>query len=389
MIYWLYDVLKNAGGFFAGFPFSLLDQVEFRALLAALCSFAIVVAAGKHVIAVLIRAKIGDSGMSDAEALRQHAASKQNTPTMGGILICAAIVLCSFLLADIRQMLVVLAIIVVVWLAGVGGADDWLKLTAGWRGGRQGLRAWEKLAFQLGLGLIVGFFAYRTGDSAAAQDMAHVLNLPLQRTYVPNSGGVPENWLFYLPMPAYVVLATLMIAGMSNAVNITDGMDGLAAGTGAVVAFGLMLLAFIAGDDNIAKVYLRVPYIPYAGELAVVAGALAGACVGFLWWNAIPARVFMGDTGSLAIGGLIAYLALATRQEIVTLVMTGVFLAEIGSVVIQVGYFKATKGKRVFRCAPYHHHLQMGGWPESRIVIRLWIVTVLLTIAGLATLKIR
>jgi phospho-N-acetylmuramoyl-pentapeptide-transferase len=180
----------------------------------------------------------------------------------------------------------------------------------------------------------------------------------------------------------------LMIAGMSNAANITDGMDGLAAGITTAVCFGLVVLGFVAGELNWAQ-YLLVPHVPGAGELAVIAGALAGACLGFLWWNCSPAHVFMGDTGSLALGGLIGFIAVVLRQEVVVLVMTGIFLAELGSVVLQVGCFKLTGGKRIFRCAPYHHHLHLGGWPEPRVVARLWIISVVLVVIGLATLKLR
>jgi phospho-N-acetylmuramoyl-pentapeptide-transferase len=279
-------------------------------------------------------------------------------------------------------------VVVVGWLGVLGGFDDWLKLTAQRRGtGRQGLVAWEKLVFQLGLGLIVGIFAYRAGDAGDGVDVAHVLNLIGQRTYDPVTGEV-EAGLIYFAFPVFVVVTMLMVTGMSNAVNITDGMDGLASGVSASVAFGCMLLALIAGNEGLSQ-YFLVPSVTYADELAVPAGAMAGACLGFLWWNCSPAHVFMGDTGSLALGGLIAYIAVVTRQEIVVLVMSGVFIIEIMSVVAQVGYFKATGGRRILRCAPIHHHYHLGGWTESQVVQRAWIVSVLLGIVAIATLKIR
>jgi len=188
--------------------------------------------------------------------------------------------------------------------------------------------------------------------------------------------------------PRFLFVSILLIAGVSNAVNITDGMDGLASGVSVVVSLGLLVLALIAGSEQISK-YLYVPHIVYADELAVMGGAMAGACLGFLWWNCSPAQVFMGDTGSLALGGLIAYIALVTRQELVVLLMCGVFLAEIASVVLQVGYFRYTGGKRIFRCAPYHHHLHLGGWTEQQVVARLWIVSIILSVIALASLKIR
>jgi len=395
MIYIIFDILQNwltKVGLYR--IFSIFDQVQFRALLAAGLSFAIVVLMGKRVIRMLVSLKIGDGGETDAELLREHAATKANVPTMGGVLIVGSIFISTFLLADIRVNRVYLGLFTLLWLAAVGGADDWLKLTASRRGtGRQGLYAWEKLVFQLGIGVIVGFFGYRYGMLAEGADsMAHVLNIPFQRSYDPTTKFAASG-LFYLSMPIFIFISTMMVAGLSNAVNITDGMDGLATGTSGIVAFGLILLALIAGNEG-ASQYLYVPFVPFTDELAVMAGAMAGACLGFLWWNCKPAQVFMGDTGSLALGGLIGYIAVMIRQEIVVLVMCGLFLFEIGSVMLQVGWFKYTRiktgtGKRIFRIAPYHHHLHQGGWAENQVVSRLWIVGILLSVLALATLKIR
>ncbi|MFK7884591.1 MAG: phospho-N-acetylmuramoyl-pentapeptide-transferase [Phycisphaerales bacterium] len=373
--------------------FGVLDQVQFRALLAAGLSFAIVIALGRRTIAFLVGLKIGDGGETDAEMLRVHAKSKANVPTMGGVLICGSIFISTFLLADMTVRHVLLGLVVLVWLACVGGADDWLKLTATRRGtGRQGLYAWEKLVFQLGIGLLAGYFAFRYSAVEGGAALGHSLNLPFQRTFLPGTQGINPG-LIYLSMPVFVVIATLLIAGVSNAVNITDGMDGLAGGISAVVAFALLVLTLVAGSEQWSQ-YLLVPHVPRTDELSVLAGAMAGACLGFLWWNAAPAQVFMGDTGSLALGGLIAYIAIAIRQEVVVLLMCGVFLLEIMSVVIQVGWFKYTRlktgtGRRVFRVAPYHHHLHMGGWAENQVVVRLWILAILLCVVALATLKLR
>lgn len=369
--------------------FQILDQLQFRTLLAALFSFAIVLALGKPTIRWLIRQKIGDSGLSDAESLRSHAAGKANTPTMGGILIVGAILGSVLLLADVREFYVVLGIVVAVWLAVLGGFDDWLKLTSKARGSgsRQGLYAWEKLVFQLGIGLLVGYFLYKQGSGP--EDLRHVLNLPFQKTYTfAGPEGQQGPWLIYLSFAAFIILSMLMVSGMSNAVNITDGMDGLAAGISAAVSLGLIILAFIAGDQATA-VYLLVPHIERSSELAVFCAAIGGACLGFLWWNCSPAQVFMGDTGALCLGGLIGYVACVLRQEFVVLVMCGVFLWEIATVAMQVGYFKLTGGKRIFRVAPYHHNLHLAGWTESQIVARAWIVSVLLVVVALATLKVR
>ncbi len=395
MIYILIDIMQkwlDRIGLYA--VFAVFDQVQFRALLAAGLSFALVVLLGKRVIRFLVSMKIGDTGESDAELLREHAAAKANVPTMGGVLIVGSIFVSTLLLADIRINRVYLGLFTLVWLAAVGGADDWLKLTASRRGaGRQGLYSWEKLVFQLGIGAIVGFFAYRYGITpGGGESLAHVLNLPFQRSYDPATKFASES-LVYLGLPLYMLFSVLMVAGLSNAVNITDGMDGLAAGTSGIVSFGLILLALIAGHQGAAQ-YLYVPYVPFTDELAVMAGAMAGACLGFLWWNCKPAQVFMGDTGSLALGGSIGYIAVMVRQEFVVLLMSGVFLFEILSVVMQVGWFKYTRiktgtGKRIFRIAPYHHHLHQGGWAENQVVIRLWIVGILLGVLALATLKLR
>jgi phospho-N-acetylmuramoyl-pentapeptide-transferase len=394
MLYLLFELMRDwlvRTGLYS--VLGLLDQIQFRSLLAAGLSFAIVIAMGKRTIRFLVRLKIGDAGESDAEALRAHAKSKANVPTMGGLLICGAIFTSTFLLADLTTPSIILGLFVLLWLACVGGADDWLKLTATRRGtGRQGLLAWEKLVFQLGVGVLAGYFAYRYSAVEGGPALGHVLNLPFQRTFLPGAQGLNPN-LIYLSMPVFVLLAVLMIAGLSNAVNITDGMDGLAGGISGVVSFALLLLALIAGSEQWAQ-YLLVPHIARADELAVLAGAMAGACLGFLWWNAAPAQVFMGDTGSLALGGLIGYIAVAIRQEVVILIMSGVFLLEIFSVMLQVGYFKYTRirtgtGKRIFRVAPYHHHLHMGGWAENQVVARLWILAILLCVVALASIKLR
>jgi phospho-N-acetylmuramoyl-pentapeptide-transferase len=369
--------------------FRVLYEVQFRALAAAALSFAIVLVFGRRTIRFLTRMKIGDSGLTDAEALRTAAKSKANTPTMGGVLIAGSIAASTLLLAELNNFYVYTALVVLLWLAVLGGFDDWLKLTSVRRGtgSRQGLFAWEKLVFQLGLGLLVGLFAYQHGNGPAPQDLAHVLNLPFQKTYV-DAGASLNPALVFLPKAAFIAIAVLMVAGMSNAVNITDGMDGLAAGVSTAVSMGLMVLALIGGWQ-VAAQYLYVPHVPGTDELGVVAGAMAGACLGFLWWNCSPAQVFMGDTGSLCLGGLIGYIALCVRQELVVLLMCGCFLTEIGSVIVQVGYFKSSGGKRVFRCAPFHHHLHLGGWTEQQVVVRAWIVSILLVVAGLASVKLR
>lgn len=381
LLQWLRGLLESVG---LGWLSSLSDQVAFRALAASGAAFGMVLLLGRGTIDWLIRLKVGDSGVTDAALLQAHAATKANTPTAGGVLICGAILASTAMLSDIGSFYIAIGVVVVVWLSVVGGVDDWLKLTAARRGtGRQGLLAWEKLAFQVGLGVLVGMFAYEHGLAEGGPRLAHVVNVPWQRVW--GARGEAEG-LVYLPRLAFVALGVLLITGMSNAVNITDGMDGLVSGVGAAVAFGLVLLCLIAGDGDAAREWM-VPHIAESDELAVMAGAMGGACLGFLWWNCQPARVFMGDTGSLALGGLIGYIALVTRQEFIILLMCGVFVLEIASVVIQVAYFRMTGGRRVFRMAPYHHHLHLGGWTESQTVQRLWIVSGVLLIAAMAIVR--
>ncbi len=391
MLYILYDKIRDwLADHDLLWALQILDQIQFRALAAAFLAFLIVIFFGRRTIAWLTKMKIGDTGLTDAEALRKSAVSKANTPTMGGILIAGAIGASVLLLADISHFYVYTALIVLVWLAVLGGVDDWLKLTSARRGlkSRQGLYAWEKLVFQIGLGLLIGMFAYRAGDSpGTAADLAHVLNLPFQKTYLDKAATLNPA-LIFLPQGVFILIAVLMTAGMSNAVNITDGMDGLASGVTVAVGLGLLVLTLIAGDQAAAQTLL-VPYIYRADELAVVCGAMVGASLGFLWWNCSPAQVFMGDTGSLCLGGLLGYGAVVIRQEVVLLVMCGVFLAEIASVTLQVAYFKASGGKRIFRCAPYHHHLHLGGWTEQQVVARFWIISVLLVVIALTSIKMR
>ncbi len=392
---WLGGVLTEAGryGLIEDFD-TLFQQVEVRVFGALVAAFLFVLVLGPRTIRFLVRKKIGDTGGFDHAEVDELMRSKANTPTMGGVLIAGSVFLSVLLFADLANDYVMMGFVVLLWHASLGGVDDWLKLTAATRGAgsRQGLYSWEKLVFQLGIGVLVGMFAYRVGTGGAGSgelgpSMAHVLNLPLQRTYVP-PGLEANGSLVYLTPVVYVAFMTLFMAGMSNAVNITDGMDGLASGVAAVVSLGLVGLALLVGTDSWAFDQL-VPHVPGAAELAVVAAALCGATAGFLWWNCSPATVFMGDTGSLLIGGLIGYIAVVTRMEYVVLLMCAVYVWEIASVVIQVGYFKSTGGKRVFRCAPYHHHLHILGWPEQRIVARFWIITILATAVGLASLKLR
>lgn len=364
----------------------VLYQLEFRAFFAVVFSFALVLIFGRRTINWLVRQKIGDAPEFYNADVNKLMASKAATPTMGGLLICGSIMVTMLLFADLTERYVHLAVIVLAWLAVVGGFDDWLKLTSNRRspGSREGLYAWEKLLFQLGIGFVAGFFLYRYG---AGNEAAHVLTLPFQRTYVPGTFTL-EAGVIVLGLIPFVAIATLLIAGTSNAVNLSDGMDGLAAGTMVVCAFAMMALCYVAGQVDAAQT-LMFPHIAGSKELMVVTGAMAGACLGFLWFNCSPAQVFMGDTGSLALGGLLAYIAVAIRQETLLLIIGAVYFMELASVVLQVGYFKYSGGKRIFRCSPIHHHFHLAGWSEQQVVTRFWVIAAVAVMIALVSIKLR
>ena len=371
---------------------------EFRAIAALLFSFAFVLVLGPRTIRWLVRMKIGDSAEFNHANLNAAMRQKRNTPTMGGILICGAIFTATVLLADVSSFYVRMALICLTWLAAVGAADDWLKLTNQRRGSgtRDGLHSHEKLLFQVGLAVLLGLYIHHWGQAKASFDipemyrMSHSLTLPFLKTWqrTDTGGWIPSDDLITLGPWMFVILCVLVITGSSNAVNLTDGMDGLAAGVTGIVAFAFMILALIAGTYNWAT-YLLVPYIQNSDELAVIAGSIVGSCLGFLWFNCSPAQVFMGDTGSLALGGLLGYIAVVIRQEFLLMIIGGIFVLEAVSVIMQVGYFKATGGKRIFRTAPIHHHFHLGGWGEQQVVIRFWLVTVVLAAVAMATIKLR
>jgi phospho-N-acetylmuramoyl-pentapeptide-transferase len=390
----LYNLLQLTGDWLDDIGlfrfFKVMYQLEFRAFFAVVFSFAIVLLFGKRVIHWLLKQKIGDAPEFYHEDVNKLMAAKAATPTMGGLLICGSILATILLLADLVNPYVHLAMVVLIWLACVGGFDDWLKLTSQRRnpGSREGLLAWEKLLFQLGIGAVAGLFLYRNG-LGPGDPSAHALTLPFQRTYVPNAEPLRlEENVIILGLLAFVIIATLLVAGTSNAVNLTDGMDGLAVGALTIASFTMMALSFIAGRIEIAKFFL-FPYVKGTEEMMVVCGAMAGACLGFLWFNCAPAKVFMGDTGSLPLGGLLAYIAVAIRQEILLLIIGGVFFMEMASVMMQVAYFKWTGGRRIFRCSPIHHHFHLGGWSEQQVVTRFWVLAVVFAMIALVSIKLR
>ncbi|MGA0872237.1 MAG: phospho-N-acetylmuramoyl-pentapeptide-transferase [Phycisphaerales bacterium] len=396
MLYNLVDSLQNSlADWGLLWLVQVVFQIEFRAFAATILAFVMVLAIGPGSIRWLLKKKIGDQPEFHLADLNQLMKDKKNTPTMGGLFIVASILVAVLLLGDLGNRYVHVSIAVLVWLAGVGMIDDWLKLTVAKRqpGGRQGLRAWEKLLFQIGIGAAAGVVIYSELLATAPEMLS--LNIPFQRTFEPTAVSealyrAPEvsTWLVPLPWWVFIPMVVLWISLCSNAVNITDGMDGLAGGTIAAASIAMMVLAFIAGSARSAY-FLLVPYVPGSGELMVVAGAMAGATLGFLWFNSHPAKVFMGDTGSLPLGGLLGVITVAIRQEAIFVLIGIVFFVEIASVIVQVGWFKWTGGRRVFRCAPIHHHFHMGGWSEQQVVTRFWLITVVATMIALASIKLR
>ena len=380
MLYWLIHanlpaLERTPFGFLRVFTFN-----EFQALVATLLAFALCLALGGPTIAWLRRQKIGDAADFDDATFNEAMKSKVGTPTMGGLLIVSAIAGVTLLLADLRNFYVLMGLVCLLWMGLVGATDDWLKLTAARRKtGRQGLSGREKLLFQVGLALLLGYFAFRHGHAVPA---ATTLYFPFFKGF-----SVP------LPLWAFLLLAVLVIVGSSNAVNLTDGLDGLAAGCMAIVGLVFLVLTLIISDATLAT-YLLFDPIRQVGQMSVFCGAIVGACLGFLWFNCHPARVFMGDTGSLALGGLIGYVALVVRQELALVLVGGIFVAEAVSVMLQVGYFKYTRkrygtGRRIFLMSPLHHHFQKKGWSETQVVVRFWLVGAMLAALTLATVKLR
>jgi phospho-N-acetylmuramoyl-pentapeptide-transferase len=354
---------------------------SFQAIASVVLSFALVVSIGPAVIRRLTDLKIKDNPDFDQADINKLMENKKGVPTMGGVLIVGSITLTTLLLANVRNYYVIMAVCCGLLLAALGATDDYLKLTRHRRQetGRQGLTSIEKLLFQFGLAALLSYFTYRYGEAIPAATQFFV---PTYKLAVASLGVV-----------AFVVIGTVFLAGFSNAVNLTDGLDGLAAGCTALASFVFLILAVIIGDLTLSSLFL-FPHIREAGQMAPVAGAIAGACMGFLWFNCYPARVFMGDTGSLSLGGLLAYVAIVLRQELLLILVGGVFIFEALSVAMQVSYFKYTRkrfgeGRRIFKMAPVHHHFQKLGWVEPKVVIRFWLIAAMLAALGLATIKLR
>lgn len=404
MFYYLFTYLKEEIDLIGA---GVFQYISFRAGMAALLSLIITITFGKNLINLLQRKQVGES-IRDLGLTGQM--EKKGTPTMGGIIIILAIILPTLLFSRIGNIYVILILIATLWMGLIGFLDDYIKV---FRKNKEGLRGIFKIIGQVGLGLIVGLTLYYNNEVVVREfdpgqviqsgfEMSELIyeDVKSTKTTIP---FVKNNELDYsaftfglgdwLTMPIYVGFVILIIMAVSNGANITDGIDGLAAGTSAIIGLTLAILAYVSGNVIFSD-YLDIMYIPGSGELVIFCSAFVGACVGFLWYNTYPAQVFMGDTGSLALGAIIAVLALTIRKELLIPILCGIFLIENMSVIIQVSYFKYTRkkygeGRRIFLMSPLHHHYQKKNLHEAKIVSRFWTVGILLAIMTLATLKLR
>lgn len=346
---------------------NIFRYITFRAAMAGLTTFLFCLIFGPYVISRLKALKIQEiakrDDCPDLDPYHQH---KEGTPTMGGVFIIVGILLSVLLWADLGNRYVLMTGFTCLWLAILGWADDYVKLTGK---GKRGLTKRTKLIWEILLGCFVGSYVYFNPDTSTK------LDLPFFKDIVWQLG------IFYIPFVALVVIGT------SNAVNLTDGLDGLAIGCVLIVSLTLAVLCYITGHLTFSH-YLFIPYISGAGELAVFCAAIMGASLGFLWFNCYPATVFMGDVGSLSLGGTLGIIAVFIKKELLLVIAGGIFVIEALSVILQVGSFKIW-GKRIFKVSPLHHHLQLSGWKESKIIIRFWIIAIILALITLMTLKIR
>jgi len=366
MLYFLHRLSEHIGGF------NVFFYVTFRAVAAAITAFVLSLLFGNWVIRVLIALKLGQPirQASEVHRLAELHGVKAGTPTMGGVLIIGTVFISSVLWARPDNRFVWLALFAMIYLGMLGFADDYLKVT---KKNTSGVSGRIKLIFQFALaGIITAVFL----TSPLLEVQARELFVPFIKAPVVAN----MSWFTFF-------FFGLVIVGCSNAVNLTDGLDGLAVGCTVTVAFDYALLAYIAGNFRLAE-YLQVPFYPFTAELTVVCSALVGAGLGFLWFNCHPAKVFMGDTGSLAIGGLLGVVAICCKQELLLVVVGGVFVIEAVSVILQVMSFKLT-GKRIFAMSPIHHHFELAGWKENTVIVRFWILSGIFALLGLATLKLR
>ena len=388
----------------------VFDFITFRASMAVIASLVICLLFGKSIINILHRKQVGES-VRDLGLEGQKA--KTGTPTMGGLLIIAGIVIPTLLFARLENIYIILLLTTTLWMGFIGFVDDYIKV---FKKDKKGLRGQFKVIGQVGLGLIVGSILFFNDDVTIKEKLKNPNNTEVNaqtprfgdevkstKTTIPFFKNneldyayplrwIGDNyqdyaWIIFIPVVIFIITA------VSNGANLTDGIDGLATGTSAIIGLTYGIFAYVSGSIIFAD-YLNIMYIPHTGEMVIFIAAFVGACIGFLWYNAYPAQVFMGDTGSLSLGGIIAVFAIATRKELLIPIVCGVFLVENLSVVAQVSYFKYTKkkygeGRRIFLMAPLHHHYQKAGYNESKIVTRFWIIGIFLAILTFVTLKLR
>jgi phospho-N-acetylmuramoyl-pentapeptide-transferase len=347
---------------------NIFRYITFRAAMAGLTTFLLCVVFGPFIIERLRKMKVREvAKRNDTPALDRFHLPKEGTPTMGGIFIIGSILLSVFLWADLENPFILLTAFTCLWLAVLGGIDDYVKLKGA--GKKRGLTKRNKLMWEVLLGCFIGSYVYFSPDTSTKLDLPFFKNI------------VWDIGIFYIPFVAIIVIGT------SNAVNLTDGLDGLAIGCVLVVGLTLAVLSYITGHLTFSS-YLFIPFISGAGELAVFCAAIMGASLGFLWFNCHPATIFMGDVGSLSLGGTLGIIAVLIKKELLLVIMGGIFVLEALSVILQV-FSVRVHGKRIFKMSPLHHHLQLSGWDESKIIIRFWIVAVILAMVTLMTLKIR
>ena len=414
MLYYLFKYLDSMMNFPGA---GLFNFISFRAAMALISSLIISIFFGKRIINLLRRQQIGET-VRDLGLTGQ--VEKQGTPTMGGLIILGSILIPTLLFAKLHNIYVITMLISTVWLGAIGFLDDYIKV---FKKNKEGLKGRFKIIGQIGVGLLVGGILYFSNDVQVHKQVPLDYTLQANETLVSHLhsditadkqtkwiktdamtttipfvkdnelnysdfiGGSSYGWLLFIP------LVILIVISVSNGANLTDGLDGLATGSSAIIGIALAVLAYISSNVHFAD-YLNVMYIPGTEEMVIFIAAFVGACVGFLWYNSYPAQIFMGDTGSLALGGIIAVFAIVIRKELMIPVLCGVFLVENLSVILQVAYFKFTKkrfgeGRRIFLMAPLHHHYQKKGIHEAKIVARFWIVSILLAVVTIVSLKLR
>jgi len=359
----LYSLLYSLHDWFS--PLNVFRYITFRTSLAVLSAMIFALILGPWIISRLKKLSMTQQIRDDGPKTHMD---KAGTPTMGGLLIILCLLLSVFMWGDLKNIYVWTMIVSLIGFGGIGLIDDYLKIV---KKSHKGLRAYQKFGMQMTLALLIGIFLYMNPKDPYTD----VLSIPFFK-----------KWLFDLGW-FYIPFSVIVIVGSSNAVNLTDGIDGLAIGLVAVAVLATGILVYISGHKGLAQ-YLQVLYLPGTGELTVFCGAMLGASVGFLWYNSYPADVFMGDVGSLGLGGSLGTIAVITKHEIVLALVGGIFVIETVSVVLQVISFKLT-GKRIFKMAPIHHHFELKGWPEPKVIVRFWVVGIMLALLSLATLKVR